>query len=329
LLQVNGISRTDQHFMLKKSSIAHHTQLLKHLAETYGFDSVGVSKAVKLEEEAKHLESWLHKGYHGEMAYLEDHFDLRLDPSKFFPAATTIISFAFNYFPEETELSKGDYKIARYAYGRDYHKVVIKKLKKLIAELKESIGDFHARAFVDSAPIMEREWAERSGLGWKGKNTLLINKNLGSYYILAEIVCDLELEYDEAPSIDHCGTCTKCIDACPTDAIAENGYILDASKCISYLTIERKNEIPVEFKEQMEGWIFGCDICQEVCPWNRFSTPTKEEDFRPNEDLTKMRDRDWEEITQEVFDHIFFATPVKRAQYKGLKRNIDFIKPSQ
>lgn len=300
------------------------TLLIKELSTKYGFAQVGIAKADHLSDAARNLELWLNKGYNGTMSYMENHFDLRVDPRKLVPGARSVISFLYNYMPEEEELSSTSHKIARYAYGRDYHKVIKKKLKHLMAELQEKIGDFDARCFTDSAPIMEREWAERAGLGWKGKNTLLINTKKGSYYFLAEIICDLELQYDAAIS-DHCGSCTKCIDACPTDAIAENGYILDASKCISYLTIERKESLPLEFREHMEDWMFGCDICQEVCPWNRFSTPHSEPDFTPKEELLKMKKSDWVEITEEIFDTLFEGTAVRRTKYEGLRRNIEFL----
>jgi epoxyqueuosine reductase len=230
----------------------------------------------------------------------------------------------YNYHTEEKP-KEDSYKIASYAFGRDYHKVVRKKLKILLQYIREEIGEIDGRAFVDSAPVLERDWAKRSGLGWIGKNTLLINKTAGSYYFLAEIISDLELEVDH-PISDYCGTCTKCIDACPTDAISESGYVLDGSKCISYLTIERRDAIPLEFKDKMEDWIFGCDICQEVCPWNRFATRHDESQFEPNEDLLQMSKSDWQEITEEVFNVLFEGTPVKRAKFEGLKRNISFVK---
>jgi len=230
---------------------------VKNWAKELGFSSLGFSTIEKLDEEARKLEKWLSSGKHGSMRYMENHFDLRIDPSGFVPGAKTMISLSFNYFPKDEALSSKDFKIARYAYGKDYHKILRKKLKHLVALMKEELGDFSARVFVDSAPIMERVWAEKSGLGWNGKNTLLINPKHGSYFFLAEIICDIEFEETNVAIKDHCGTCTKCIDACPTDAIDESGYILDASKCISYLTIERKDEIPTEFEDKMNGWIFG------------------------------------------------------------------------
>lgn len=240
------------------------------------------------------------------------------------PGAKTVVSLTYNYHSDKKQKDSSAPKISTYAYGRDYHKVVRKKLNKLIKELRAKLGDINGRCFVDSAPIMEREWAKRSGLGWLGKNTLLINPEKGSYFFLSEMIIDIELEYDN-PIEDHCGSCTKCIDACPTDAIAENGYILDANKCISYLTIEKKGAIPDEFKGKMGNWMFGCDICQQVCPWNRFSSQNNEWDFQPRPDIINMTKKDWTEITEEVFDVIFEGSPIKRAQYPGLKRNIAFL----
>ncbi len=301
---------------------AELTQRIKSQAEILGFYGCGIAKAERLDEEAEKLELWLSKGLQGGMHYMENHFEKRVDPRQLVPGAKSVISLMYNYFPEDDSPSNKTPKLARYAYGRDYHKVVKKKLKNFMQWINDEIGEIDGRCFVDSAPVMEREWAKRGGLGWLGKNTLLLSKQKGSYFFLAEIISDLELEYDH-PIRDHCGTCTKCIDACPTDAISENGYILDASKCISYLTIELKTAIPEEFKDQMEGWMFGCDICQEVCPWNRFSTPHKEEDFLPSEDLINMEA--WENISEEVFHTLFKGSPVKRTKYTGLKRNIDFI----
>ncbi len=372
-----------------------------------------------MDEEAVRLEQWLKQGYHGEMAYMANHFDMRVDPTKLVPGAKSVISLLYNYYPGEWEakaeaeeeakempdavgkaeaeakakempdarhadarreermpdarhadtrlgtqnveysnltthdsrltphesiltthnsqlteaIASSDaakqpdeesFKISRYAYGEDYHKVVRRKLKTLVADLKKEIGDFNARVFVDSAPVLERDWAKRSGQGWIGKNTLLINPKKGSYFFLAEIILDVELEYDH-PMRDHCGTCTRCIDACPTEAISPEGYVMDGSKCISYLTIELKSQIPASFKEHMEGWIYGCDICQEVCPWNRFSTPHSEPAFEMSSQLHEMKRADWLEMTEEVFDELFPKSAVKRAGYAGLKRNIQFL----
>jgi epoxyqueuosine reductase len=258
------------------------------------------------------------------MAYMSNHFDKRIDPTKLVPGSKSVISLSYNYFPEETQPDSSALKISKYAFGRDYHKVIKSKLKILITELQSAIGNFQARCFVDSAPVMERDWAKRSGLGWVGKHTLLLSKQKGSYFFLAEIISDLELTYD-SPVSDHCGTCTNCIDACPTDAILENGYILDASKCISYLTIELKGAIPELYSDKMEDWIFGCDICQDVCPWNRFAHQHNEEEFLPSKKLLEMSREEWMEITEEVFDDIFIGSAVKRTKFEGLKRNIDFV----
>jgi len=307
----------------KKSDIFLKTQQLKQKAKDNGFSSVGVSKAEFLEDEARSLEQWLGTGAHGEMGYMANHFDLRTDPRKLVPGAKSVISLSYNYYSPKQQDAEAP-KISSYAYGKDYHKVVKKKLKNLFAELTNEWGEINGRCFVDSAPIMEREWARKSGLGWMGKHTIMINPQRGSYFFLAEIILDVEFEYDSEIR-DHCGTCTKCIDACPTDAISEKGYVLDAKKCISYLTIELKNEIPEEFSDQMEGWMFGCDICQKVCPWNKFSTPHKEPKFEPQEELLQMGKQDWVEITEEVFDTIFEGSAVKRTKFAGLKRNINFL----
>lgn len=290
-----------------------------------GFDAVGISKAEFLEDEAQRLEDWLNQNYHGSMGYMTDHFDKRLDPSKLVPGAKTVISLVYNYYTESKQSDPEAPKLAMYSHGKDYHKVIKKKLKTLLNRFREQFGDIEGRCFVDSAPVMERQWAAKSGLGWQGKHTLLINKKKGSYFFLAEIICDLELAYDH-PVADHCGTCTKCIDACPTDAISADGYLLDSSKCISYLTIERKDDIPTEFKGEMGNYMFGCDICQEVCPWNRFSSPHNEDKFLAKEELLTKSKREWEEITEEVFSKLFEGSAVKRTKFAGLKRNIDFLK---
>ncbi len=277
-----------------------------------------------MDKESRRLEEWLNLNHHGSMAYMANHFELRTDPTKLVPGAKSVISLMYNY---HTEIKQGDDsapKISTYAYGRDYHKVIKKKLKHLVNYIQEEIHDLNGRVFVDSAPVLERDWAKRSGLGWIGKNTMLIHPKAGSYFFLAEIISDLELEIDH-PIKDYCGTCTKCIDACPTEAISPEGYIMDGSKCISYLTIERKEAIPSEFKGKMENWMFGCDICQEVCPWNRFSPLHEEDQFRPKEDMLNMTKAQWEELTEEVFDKLFEGTPVKRTKFSGLKRNINFL----
>jgi epoxyqueuosine reductase len=296
-------------------------------SKSLGFLNIGFSKAKILDKEARKLESWLSKGYHGEMQWMENNFDLRIDPTKLVPGAKTVISLSYNYFNPVAQEQESP-KISMYALGEDYHKVVKKKLKQLFHFIKEKVGNIEGRMFVDSAPIMERDWAVYGGLGWAGKHTLLLNPKAGSYFFLAEIILDLDLEAD-APMKDHCGTCTRCIDACPTEAISPEGYVLDGSKCISYLTIELKNEIPDEFIGKMEGWAFGCDICQDVCPWNRFSKRHEEPSFEPNQEIKSWKKTEWEEITEEIFDRVFSKTPVKRTGFKGIKRNLDFIKKSK
>lgn len=306
------------------SSKDSNTQKIKEEAKRLGFATCGMAKAAFLEDEASNLEGWLKNGYHGEMRYMENHFDKRLDPRLLVPGAKTVISLAYNYFPEEVQ-NEGTYKVAKYAYGQDYHHVVKGKLKHLMNFIQEEIGEVGGRAFVDSAPVMERSWAERAGLGWNGKHALLIQKELGSYFFLAELIIDLELEYDQPFQTDHCGTCTRCIEACPTEAILPNNTI-DGSKCISYFTIELKESIPSSVKGMFEDWMFGCDICQDVCPWNRFSTPHQEPLFNPHSELLQMTKSDWEEITEEVFKKVFKKSAVKRTKYTGLQRNISFLK---
>ena len=306
------------------SSKAHRTALIKTKAKELGFLSVGVSKAEHMDDEARRLESWLTKDYHGQMSYMANHFDKRVDPTLLVPGAKSVISLSYNYYTDQEQTDPTAPKISKYAYGQDYHHVIKEKLRELVDYATETIGEIDGRVFVDSAPVLERDWAKRSGLGWIGKHTLLLSKQKGSYFFLAEIISDLELDYDH-PVSDHCGTCTACIDACPTDAISESGYILDASKCISYLTIELRDEIPNEFQEQMEGWMFGCDICQEACPWNRFSTKHQEPAFAAKEGLLDMTKSEWTELTQEVFSKVFSKSAVKRTKFKGLKRNIEFL----
>lgn len=306
------------------SNPSKNTRLLKQKAKDLGFMHCGVAKAEFLEEDAHQLEQWLKQGMQGQMGYMENHFDKRLDPTKLVPGAKSVVSLVYNYYPEKDIAENGSYKIAKYAYGKDYHFVVKDKLKELMQYLQSEIGDIEGRAFVDSAPVMERSWAQRSGVGWIGKNSLLLNKGTGSFFFLAELIIDLELEYD-GPVQDYCGTCTACIDACPTDAIPEP-YKVDASKCISYFTIELKDQIPEDFKGQFKDWIFGCDICQDVCPWNRFSKPHQEPAFNPHPELEDMSKNDWEEITKEVFNELFRKSAVKRTKYEGLQRNIQFVK---
>ena len=299
-----------------------HTQLIKTKASAFGFQSCGISKADFLEEEAPHLEKWLKNNFHGEMKYMENYFDKRLDPRLLVEGSKSIISLSYNYFPEE-KLQNENFKIAKYAYGEDYHEVIKEKLRTLVAELQEEIGEFSFRIFVDSAPVLEKAWAKKSGIGWVGKNSNLITKKNGSFYFLAEIICDLELIQDYEVT-DHCGSCTKCIDACPTQAIVSD-KIIDGSKCISYATIELKDQIPDFFKDKMEDWMFGCDICQDVCPWNRFSAPTLEEKFKPNSEIKNFTKQEWKDITQEVFSSVFRKSAVKRTKFAGLKRNLDFL----
>ncbi len=300
-----------------------HTQLIKTEANRLGFLSCGISKADFLEEEAPRLETWLKQNMHGEMGYMENYFDKRLDPTKLVPGSKSVISLLLNYFPSE-EQNEESYKISKYAYGRDYHFVIKDKLKQLLNHIQEEIGDVHGRAFLDSAPVLDKAWAAKSGLGWIGKHSNLLTKQTGSFYFIAELIVDLDLEYD-TPVTNHCGSCTACIDACPTQAIVDP-YVVDGSKCISYLTIELKNEIPTEFSNQMEDWMFGCDICQDVCPWNRFSKSHNEPLFNPHPELLSNSKKDWEEITKEVFNEIFRKSAVKRTKYEGLKRNIQFLK---
>ncbi len=300
-----------------------HTHLIKTEAKRLGFLSCGISKAAFLEEEAPRLENWLKNNMHGQMHYMENHFDKRLDPTKLVEGSKSVISLLYNYYPSQQQKSHS-YKLSKYAYGTDYHFVIKDKLKKLLHFITEKIGEVHGRAFVDSAPVLDKAWAAKSGLGWIGKHSNLITQQVGSFYFIAELILDIELNYDQ-PTTDHCGSCTACIDACPTQAIVES-HIVDGSKCISYFTIELKNEIPTAVKGQFEDWMFGCDICQDVCPWNRFSKPHNEPLFHPHPDLLSMTKKDWEEITQDIFQNIFKKSAVKRTKFNGLKRNIEFLK---
>ncbi len=308
--------------------VQQHSELIRQEAHRLGFEFVGFARAEQLEEEARQLEKWLEQGAHGRMAYMENYFDLRIDPTKLVPGAKTVICLTFNYFNPDKQEDPEAPKIASYAYGEDYHHVVKDKLKALLAFMQAEIGDIDGRCFVDSAPVMEREWARRAGLGWNGRNTLTIHPKRGSFFFLAEIICDLPLVYDN-PMRDHCGTCRRCIDACPTEAISPEGYFLDASKCISYLTIELRDNIPGEFKEQMDGWMFGCDVCQDVCPWNRFSERHTEPALEPHSDLLSLSRRDWQELTEDTFSRIFKKSAVKRVKFEGLKRNLRFIDRSE
>ncbi len=310
--------------MLSKST---YSESIKNKAKELGFDFCGISKAGFLEDEAPRLDSWLSKNYHGEMAWMANHFDKRLDPTKLVPGAKSVISVMLNYYPSKRlPESKEDYKISKYAYGKDYHYVLKDKLKELFLFIQSEIGEVDGRIFVDSAPVMDKAWAEKSGLGWIGKHSNLLNREMGSFFFLGEIICDLELTPD-GPIKDYCGTCTACIDACPTDAITEP-YVVDGSKCISYYTIELKEAIPEEAKGKMENWIFGCDICQDVCPWNRFSKPSKVKDFDLHPELNEFTNKDWEEITEVVFKEVFRKSPLKRTKIEGLKRNVSFVKKS-
>lgn len=284
----------------------------------------GIAKAGFLEEEAPRLEAWLKQGRHGEMQYMENHFDKRLDPRLLVDGAKSVISLALNYYTDNTQNDPEAPKLSKYAYGTDYHFVIKDKLKQLLNFIQEHIGEVNGRAFVDSAPVLDKAWAQKAGLGWVGKNANLINKQSGSFFFLAELITDLELEYDIAPTADHCGTCTRCIDTCPTEAIVAP-YIVDGSRCISYLTIELKNEIPNEFKGKTADWMFGCDVCQDVCPWNKFSVLHNEPAFNPHPDLLGISKKDWEEITEDTFQKVFKNSAVKRTKFSGLKRNIDFV----
>jgi epoxyqueuosine reductase len=307
---------------------ARNTAFVKQTAKALGFDYCGISKAEFLEEEAPRLEAWLKKGMHGEMKYMENYFDKRLDPRLLVDGARSVISLLLNYYPDPKPTAPADepdgIKISKYAYGTDYHYVIKDKCKTFLEIIKKEIGNVNGRCFVDSAPVMDKAWAQRSGLGWMGKNTNIINKDSGSFYFIAELILDVELEYD-GPIKDYCGTCTKCIDACPTQAIVEP-YVVDGSKCISYFTIELKENIPTEYKGQFDNWAFGCDVCQDVCPWNRFSMPHKEPLFNNESGFLQWSSKEWEEITEEVFAKTFKHSAVKRTGFKGLKRNIEFIR---
>ncbi|XLS29804.1 tRNA epoxyqueuosine(34) reductase QueG [Flavobacteriaceae bacterium M23B6Z8] len=300
-----------------------HTELIKAEAKRLGFLSCGISEATFLEEEAPRLEKWLNENKHGEMSYMENYFDKRLDPRLLVDGAKSVISVLLNYYPKEFQKDNDAPKLSKYAYGTDYHFVIKDKLKNLLAFINQEIGEVNGRAFVDSAPVLDKVWAVRSGLGWMGKHTNVLSKQTGSFYFIAELITDLELEYDY-PVTDHCGSCTACIDACPTDAIVAP-YVVDGSKCISYFTIELKNEIPTSYQGKFENWMFGCDICQDVCPWNRFSKSHREPLFEPHPELLEMSKSEWQDITKEVFNKLFRKSAVKRTKFEGLKRNIAFL----
>lgn len=300
-----------------------YTQLIKAEAQRLGFLSCGISKAGFLQEEAPRLENWLNNQMNGQMSYMENHFDKRLNPTLLVDGAKSVISLLLNYYPSELQ-NENSYKISKYAYGQDYHHVIKQKLKELLYFIETEIGEVSGRAFVDSAPVLDKAWAAKSGLGWVGKNSNLITQKVGSFYFIAELIIDLELEYD-SPTTDHCGSCTACLDACPTEAIVAS-YVVDGSKCISYFTIELKDNLPQEMKGKFNDWMFGCDVCQDVCPWNRFSKPHNEPLFEANSDILNFSKSDWEEITVDVFQKVFKNSAVKRTKYEGLLRNINFLK---
>ncbi|HMI60813.1 MAG TPA: tRNA epoxyqueuosine(34) reductase QueG [Puia sp.] len=306
----------------------NHTCLIKTWSRELGFDHCGIARAVRLDDDARRLENWLHKGMNGSMMYMENHFDLRIDPSRLVPGAKSVITLLLNYFPAIQQPSEAP-QIAKYAYGEDYHEVIRSKLKELLARIKAGIGEVDGRGFVDSAPVLERSWAVRSGLGWVGKNGNLLNKRMGSFFFIATLIIDLELEYDAPFAGDYCGTCRRCIDACPTEAILPD-KVVDGSRCISYFTIELKELlIPGEMKGKFDNWAFGCDTCQDVCPWNRFAKPTEEVAFSPVPAILNFRTSDWEELTEQAFKEIFRHSPVKRAKYDGLRRNLRFLRNSE
>ena len=302
----------------------YQTQQIKQFARNLGFQHCGIARAVKLDADARRLENWLQKGFQGSMSYMENHFDLRIDPTKLVPGARSVITLLLNYYPEEQQ-SENAPKIARYAFGKDYHEVIRAKLHALLSLVKEHIGEVNGRGFVDSAPVLERAWAVRSGLGWVGKNGNLLHKKAGSYFFIATLITDLELEYDDPFVNDYCGTCTKCIDACPTEAILPN-KVVDGSRCISYFTIELKEQlIPDSMSGKFDNWMFGCDTCQEVCPWNRFSQPHQELAFQPIPQILDLSKKQWEELTEEQFKNIFKHSPLSRSKYKGIQRNLKFL----
>ncbi|MDP4214156.1 MAG: tRNA epoxyqueuosine(34) reductase QueG [Bacteroidota bacterium] len=307
-------------------NLSETTQFIRSLASSAGFDHCGIAAAVPLDEDARKLEAWLHQGMHGSMHYMEKHFDLRVNPYKLLPGARSVISLLINYYPAARQ-PEGSPKVSKYAYSKDYHEVIRPKLNAIILQMKEKIGDFQGRGFVDSAPVLERSWAVRSGLGWVGKNGNLIHKKQGSYFFIATLIVDFELEYDAPHTQDFCGTCTRCIDACPTQAIHDN-KVVDGSQCISYFTIELKELlIPEKMKGKFDNWMFGCDTCQDVCPWNHFSKPATEPAFSAIPEILQFNTKDWEGITEEGFKKIFSDSPLKRAKYQGIRRNLVFLKP--
>ncbi|MEP6615422.1 MAG: tRNA epoxyqueuosine(34) reductase QueG [Ginsengibacter sp.] len=306
------------------STPAKHTQSIKSIAAQLGFNYCGIARAEKLDEDARRLEAWLNNGFQGGMTYMENYFELRVDPSKLVPGAKSVITLLLNYFPSDSQ-KKGVPQISKYAYGNDYHQVIKNKLKTFLHLIREKIGDVHGRGFADSAPVLEKSWAQRSGLGWIGKNGNLITKQNGSFFFIATLIVDLELQVDDPFVKDYCGSCTRCIDACPTEAILDN-KVIDGSRCISYFTIELKEKlIPDSMKGKFENKLFGCDVCQDVCPWNRFSKPTAEEEFIPLPAILNFSSNDWEEMTEESFKMIFKNSPLKRSSFEGIKRNLRFI----
>ncbi len=306
------------------NSLQQNTLFIKKTAAQLGFDYCGIAPAQKLDEDAKRLEQWLHSGMHGSMQYMEKYFDMRIDPGLLVPGAKSVITLLKNYYPAE-EQKKDAPKISKYAFGKDYHEVIKEKLNEFLQLIKENIGDIHGRGFVDSAPVLERTWAQKSGAGWIGKNGNLINKQMGSFYFIATLITDLELAYDDPFAKDYCGTCTRCIEACPTDAILPD-KVIDGSRCISYFTIELKEMmIPGEMKGKFDDWMFGCDTCQDVCPWNRFSKPTTELAFTPIPQILNLSLKEWELMTEESFKEIFRQSPLRRSKFKGIQRNLKFI----
>ncbi|MCU0445899.1 MAG: tRNA epoxyqueuosine(34) reductase QueG [Microscillaceae bacterium] len=305
------------------TTLEKNTQLIKNQARALGFDFCGISRAEFLADEAPKLEQWLNQNYQGEMAYMANHFDKRLDPRLLVEGAKSVISVLLNYYPNVSTSESDNYKISKYAYGTDYHFVLKDKLKQLLTFIYQNIGEVSGRAFVDSAPVMDKVWAQKSGLGWIGKHSNLLNRQMGSFFFIGELILDLELAYD-SPVGDFCGTCTRCIDACPTDAIVAP-YVVDGSKCISYFTIELKDQIPAEVQGKFENWIFGCDICQDVCPWNRFAKPHQVAEFEPSDKLLQMQKSDWEDISEDIFKELFKNSAVQRTKLKGLQRNIRFV----
>lgn len=303
------------------ANIEQHTKKVKEAAKGLGFDFCGIATAVYMEEDARKLENWLSKGFHGKMGYMENHFDLRVDPRKLVPGAKSVVTLMMNHYPNSTQ-PEGIPKIARYAYGQDYHEVIQKKLNALLQQLRSEIGEINGRGFVDSAPVLERSWAVRSGLGWVGKNGNLIQKQSGSFFFIATLVLDLSLNPDAPFARDYCGSCTRCLDACPTEAILP-GKTIDGSKCISYYTIELKEAlIPKDQQQKFGDWMFGCDICQQVCPWNRFASPHSHEEFQPLREVLEFGKKEWEELTEDQFRKIFKDSPLKRAKWTGIRRNL-------